>query len=283
MFDERDNRVEAVGPAQPALVLGCDGSPEVGDQFVVLDSEGEARDIAAERQRIHREQELRRKSQVSLNQVSQRMAEGDFQELNLIVKGDVGGSVEALSDALQKLKTEEVAVNIIHRGVGAITESDIMLARASDAVIIGFQVRPTSGARSAADREEVDIHTYSVIYDAIEDVRDALEGLLAPDTREETKGRAEVRETFKVPSVGMVAGSYVRDGSISRNDKIRVVRDGVVIYEGNIGSLKRFEDDVKEVQSGYECGISVANFNDVKVGDEFEAYKVIEEKRTLEV
>jgi translation initiation factor IF-2 len=283
MFDERDNRVEAVGPAQPALVLGCDGSPEVGDQFVVLDSEGEARDIAAERQRIHREQELRRKKQVSLNQVSQRMAEGDFQELNLIVKGDVGGSVEALSDALQKLKTEEVAVNIIHRGVGAITESDIMLARASDAVIIGFQVRPTSGARSAADREEVDIHTYSVIYDAIEDVRDALEGLLAPDTREETKGRAEVRETFKVPSVGMVAGSYVRDGSISRNDKIRVVRDGVVIYEGNIGSLKRFEDDVKEVQSGYECGISVANFNDVKVGDEFEAYKVIEEKRTLEV
>jgi len=283
MFDERDNRVEEVGPAQPALVLGCDGSPEVGDQFVVMDSEGEAREVASERQRIHREQELRRKKQVSLNQVSKRMAEGDFQELNLIVKGDVGGSVEALSDALQKLKTEEVAVNIIHRGVGAITESDIMLARASDAVILGFQVRPTSGARSAADREEVDIHTYSVIYDAIEDVRDALEGLLAPDTREETKGRAEVRDTFKVPNVGMVAGCYVKEGTIHRNHDIRVVRDGVVIYEGNIGSLKRFDDDVKEVQSGYECGLSVANFNDVKVGDELEAYEVIEEKRTLEV
>jgi translation initiation factor IF-2 len=283
MFDERDNRIEQAGPAQPALVLGCDGSPEVGDQFVVLEDEGEARDIASERQRIHREQELRRKSQVSLDQVSRQMAEGDFQELNLIIKGDVGGSVEALSDALLELKTDEVAVNIIHSGVGAVTESDVMLARASDAVIIGFQVRPTSGARSAADREDVDIRTYSIIYDAIEDVRDALEGLLAPERHEETRGYAEVRETFKVPDVGMVAGCYVTEGTISRNQKVRVVREGVVVYEGEIDSLKRFQEDVKEVQSGYECGLSIEKFNDIKVGDEIESYEIVEEKRTLEV
>ncbi len=283
MFDERDNRIESVGPSQPALVLGCDGSPEVGDQFVVMESEGEAREVAQERQRIHREQELRRQSQVSLDQVSRQMAEGEFHELNLIIKADVGGSVEALSDALLKLKTDEVAVNVIHSGVGAITESDVMLARASDAIILGFQVRPTSGAREAATREEVDIRTYSVIYSAIEDVRDALEGLLSPERREETKGRAEVRETFSVPDVGTVAGCYVNEGTVSRNHKVRVVRDGVVTYEGEISSLKRFEDDVTEVQSGYECGLSVENFDDVKVGDEFETYVVVEEQRELEV
>jgi len=283
MFDERDNRIESVGPSQPALVLGCDGSPEVGDQFVVMDDEGEARDVAQERQRIHREQELRRKSQVSLDQVSRRMAEGEFHELNLIIKADVGGSVEALSDALLKLKTDEVAVNIIHSGVGAITESDVMLARASDAIILGFQVRPTSGAREAASREDVDIRTYSVIYQAIEDVRDALEGLLSPERREETKGRAEVREIFSVPDVGNVAGCYVTEGTINRNHRIRVVRDGVVIYEGDIGSLKRFEEDVKEVQNGYECGLSIENYDDLKVDDELESYVVVEEKRKLEV
>jgi translation initiation factor IF-2 len=283
MFDERDNRIQSVGPSQPALVLGCDGSPEVGDQFVVMEDEGEARDVAQERQRIHREQELRRQSQVSLDQVSRRMAEGDFHELNLIIKADVGGSVEALSDALLKLKTDEVAVNVIHSGVGAITESDVMLARASDAIIIGFQVRPTRGARDTAHREEVDIRSYSVIYSAIEDVRDALEGLLSPERREETKGRAEVRDTFGVPNVGTVAGCYVNEGTVHRNHKIRVVRDGVVQYEGDISSLKRFEDDVKEVQSGYECGLSVENYDDVKVGDEFETYIVVEERRELEV
>ncbi|NBB73673.1 MAG: translation initiation factor IF-2 [Bacteroidetes bacterium] len=283
MFDERDNRVQDVGPSMAALVLGCDGQPEVGDQFVALDDEGVARDIANERQQIHREQELRRKSQVSLDQVSQRMATGEFQELNLIVKADVGGSVEALSDSLQKLKTNEVAVNIIHSGVGAITESDVMLARASDAVIIGFQVRPTPGARNTAEQEEVDIRTYSIIYDAIEDVRSALEGLLSPERNERTLGTAEVRETFKVPNVGMVAGSYVVDGEINRNSRIRVIRDGVVIYEGHLDSLKRFQDDVKEVQSGYECGISVKNFNDIKVGDQLESYEIVEKKRTLEV
>ena len=282
MFDERDNRIEAVGPSQPALVLGCDGSPEVGDQFVVMDDEGEARDLAQERQRIHREQELRRKSQVSLDQVSRRMAEGEFHELNLIIKADVGGSVEALSDALLKLRTDEVAVNIIHSGVGAITESDVMLARASDAIILGFQVRPTSGARDAAHREDVDIRTYSVIYSAIEDVRDALEGLLSPKRREETEGYAEVRDTFSVPDVGTVAGCYVTDGTINRNHRIRVVRDGVVIYEGDISSLKRFDEDVKEVQSGYECGLAIENYDDLKVDDELEAYVVVEEKRKLE-
>jgi len=283
MFDERDNRVESVGPSMAALVLGCDGQPEVGDQFVALDDEGVARDIANERQQIYREQELRRKSQVSLDQVSQRMATGEFQELNLIVKADVGGSVEALSDSLQKLKTSEVAVNIIHSGVGAITESDVMLARASDAVIIGFQVRPTPGARNTAEQEEVDIRTYSIIYDAIEDVRSALEGLLSPERNERTLGTAEAREIFKVPNVGTVAGSYVVDGEITRNSRIRVIRDGVVIYEGEIDSLKRFQDDVKEVQSGYECGISVKNFNDIKVDDQLESYEIVEKKRTLEV
>ncbi len=283
MFDERDNRIEAVGPSQPALVLGCDGSPEVGDQFVVMEDEGEARDVAQERQRIHREQELRRKSQVSLDQVSRRMAEGEFHELNLIIKADVGGSVEALSDALLKLKTDEVAVNIIHSGVGAISESDVMLARASDAIILGFQVRPTSGARDAAAREDVDVRTYSVIYQAIEDVRDALEGLLSPERREETKGYAEVRDTFSVPDVGTVAGCYVTEGTIDRNHRIRVVRDGVVVHEGDIGSLKRFDEDVKEVQNGYECGLSVENFDDVKVDDDLESYVIVEEKRELEV
>jgi len=283
MFDERDNRIESVGPSQPALVLGCDGSPEVGDQFVVMDDEGEARDVAQERQRIHREQELRRQSQVSLDQVSRQMAEGEFHELNLIIKADVGGSVEALSDALLKLKTDEVAVNVIHSGVGAITESDVMLARASDAIILGFQVRPTSGAREASQREDVDIRTYSVIYAAIEDVRDALEGLLSPERREETKGRAEIRDIFSVPDVGTVAGCYVNEGTVARNHKVRLVRDGVVQYEGEISSLKRFEEDVNEVQSGYECGLSIENFDDLKPEDELETYVIVEEARELEV
>ena len=283
MFDERDNRIEEVGPSQPALVLGCNGSPEVGDQFVVLEDESEARDIAQNRQRIHREQELRRKSQLSLDEIGRRLSTGEFSELNLIVKADVGGSVEALADALLKLKTDEVAVRIIHSGVGAINESDVMLARASEAVIIGFQVRPTSGARDTAKREDVDIRTYSIIYDAIEDVHDALEGMLSPEKREDVKGRAEVREIFKVPGVGTVAGTYVTDGTISRDHRVRVLREGVVVYEGEIGSLKRFQDDVKEVKKGFECGMSIENFDDVKVGDEFETYVIVEERRTLEV
>ena len=283
MFDERDNPIEEVGPSQPALILGFNGSPDVGDQFVVLEEEAEARDIAQRRQQIHREQALRQKKHITLDEIGRRLAIGEFHELNLILKADVGGSVGALADALMKLKTEEVAVNVIHTGVGAITENDVMLASASDAVIIGFQVRPRVGARKLAETEEIDIRTYSVIYEAVEDVHLALEGLLSPERSEETVGVAEVRETFKVPSIGTVAGAYVTDGRINRNDKVRLVRDGVVITDGTISSLKRFKDDVREVQTGYEFGIGIENYDDIKVGDEIEAYKVVETRRTLEV
>ncbi|MXW65118.1 MAG: translation initiation factor IF-2 [Bacteroidetes bacterium SB0662_bin_6] len=283
MFDERDRRVEEAGPSQPALVLGLSGSPEAGDQLVGLDEEKEARDISQRRQQIHREQSLRQKKHITLDEIGRRLALGDFKELNMIIKADVGGSVEALEDSLLKLSTEEVALNVIHSGVGAITESDVMLASASDAVIIGFQVRPSPGARALAEREEIDIRTYSVIYDAIEDIRDALEGLLSPEEKEVTRGTVEVRELFKVPKAGTVAGCYVIEGKIRRNDRMRVIREGVVIYEGEIDSLKRFKDDVREVQSGYECGISIKGYNDIKVGDQVEGYEIIEEKRTLQV
>ena len=283
MFDERDNRVDRVGPAEPALVLGFAGSPEVGDQFVVLDEERQTRDIAQRRQQIQREQALRQRKHITLEEIGRRLALGDFQELNLVLKADVGGSLEALSDSLQKLSTEEVAVNIIHSGVGGITESDVMLASASDAVIIGFQVRPAAGARVVAEREEIDVRTYSIIYDAIEDVRDALEGLLSPEKSERTLGTVEVRETFKVPKAGTIAGSYVVEGRIKRNDRIRLIREGVVIYEGTVGTLRRFKEDVREVQSGYECGLSIDGYNDVKVGDEVEAYEIVETARKLEV
>ncbi|NBB85578.1 MAG: translation initiation factor IF-2, partial [Bacteroidetes bacterium] len=283
MFDERDNRVDEVGPSEPALILGLSGSPEVGDQFVSLDDEGRAREIAQRRQQIYREQSIRQQKRVTLDDISRRMALGEFQELNLIVKGDVGGSVEALSDALLKLRTDEVAVNIIHTGVGAISESDVMLASASNAVILGFQVRPTTGARSAAQEEEIDVRTYSIIYNAIQDVHDALEGMLSPETSEETVGIAEVRDIFKVPKAGTVAGCYVTEGRINRNDNIRLVRDGVVVYEGEIDSLRRFKEDVREVQTSFECGLGIKNFNDIKSGDVIEAYKIVEEKRTLEV
>jgi len=283
MFDERDNRVDEVGPSEPALILGLSGSPEVGDQFVSLEDEGRAREIAQRRQQIYREQSIRQQKRVTLDDISRRMALGEFQELNLIVKGDVGGSVEALSDALLKLRTDEVAVNIIHTGVGAISESDVMLASASNAVILGFQVRPTTGARSAAQEEEIDIRTYSIIYNAIQDVHDALEGMLSPETSEETVGIAEVRDIFKVPKAGTIAGCYVTEGRINRNDNIRLVRDGVVVYEGEVDSLRRFKEDVREVQTSFECGLGIKNFNDIKAGDVIEAYKIVEEKRTLEV
>ena len=283
MFDERDNRIDSVGPSRPAMVLGFDGAPDVGDQLIGMDDEREARDIAQRRQQIYREQNLRQRKHITLDEIGRRLALGDFRELNLIVKADVGGSVEALSDALLKLSTDEVAVNIIHTGVGAITESDVMLASASDAVIIAFQVRPMPSARALAEREEIDIRAYSIIYDAISDVRDALEGLLSPEKNEKTLGTAEVRETFKVPRVGTVAGCYVIDGVIRRNDRIRLIRDGVVIYEGGLSSLRRFKDDVREVQAGYECGIGMENYADIKVGDQFEAYEIVETKRTLAV
>ncbi|MCH8960896.1 MAG: GTP-binding protein, partial [Bacteroidetes bacterium] len=237
MFDERDRRIDEVGPSEPVLVLGFGGSPNVGDQFVVLEDESEARDIAQRRQQIYREQKMRQYKHVRLIDIGRRMALGDFSELNLIIKADVGGSVEALSDSLLKISNEEVAVNIIHSGAGAINESDVMLASASDAVIIGFQVRPTAGARAAAEREEIDIRTYSIIYDAIEDVRDALEGLLTPEESEKITGVAEVRELFKVPKMGTIAGSYVTEGRIRRNDTVHLLREGVVVYDSKIGSL----------------------------------------------
>jgi translation initiation factor IF-2 len=248
-----------------------------------MDDEREAREIAQRRQQIHREQSLRQRKHITLDEIGRRMALGEFKELKLIVKADVGGSVEALSDALLKLSTPEVAVVIVHSGVGAITESDVQLAQTSDAVIIGFQVRPNAAARSLAEREEIDIRLYSIIYNAIEEVRDGLEGLLSPERSEKITGVAEVRETFRVPKVGTVAGCSVVEGKIRRSDRVRIIRDGVVIYEGGLNSLRRFKDDVREVLSGYECGIGIENFNDIKVGDNFEAYEIVETKRKLEV
>ena len=283
MFDERDNRIKTAGPSEPALVLGLPGQPMVGDRLAGVEDESEARDIAQRRQQIWREQKMRQYKHVRLEDIGRRMALGDFSELNLIIKADVGGSVEAISDSLHKLSTDEVAVSIIHAGVGAITESDVMLASASDAVIIGFQVRPTAGARTAAEREEIDIHTYSIIYDAIEDIRDALEGLLTPEETEKITGVADVRDIFKVPKVGTVAGCYISEGRIRRSDTVHVLREGVVIYKGRLSSLRRFKDDVREVVSGYECGIGVENYNDIKVGDQIEAFEMVQTKRTLDL
>ena len=283
MFDEWDNRIKSVGPSEPALVLGLPGQPTVGDQLAGVENESEAREIAQRRQQIWREQKMRQYKHVRLEDIGRRMALGDFSELNLIIKADVGGSVEAISDSLHKISTDEVAVSIIHAGVGAITESDVMLASASDAVVIGFQVRPTAGARAAAEREEIDIRTYSIIYDAIEDVRDALEGLLTPEETEKITGVAEVREVFKVPKIGSVAGCYISEGRIRRSDTVHVLRESIVIYKGRLASLRRFKEDVREVVSGYECGIGVENYNDIKVGDQIEAFEMVQTKRTLDV
>ena len=283
MFDEWDRRINVANPSEPAMVLGLPGQPTVGDQFVGVVDETEARAIAQRRQQIWREQKMRQYKHVRLEDIGRRLALGDFNELNLIIKGDVGGSVEALTDALQKLSNDEVAVKIIHAGVGAITESDVMLASASDAVIIGFQVRPTAGARAVSDREEIDIHTYSIIYDAIEDMRDALEGLLQPEETEKIVGVAEIREVFKVPRIGAVAGCYISEGRIKRSDLVHVLRESIIIYTGRLASLRRFKDDVREVLTGYECGIGIENYNDIKVGDQIEAYQLVETKRTLAV
>ena len=282
MENELGNRVEEAGPSEPVQLTGFDDIPQAGDKLVVLEDEKKAKEIANQRQQIRREQELRKSKHLSLDDLSRRLALGEVEDLNIIIKADVDGSIEALSGALQKLSNEEVSVNIIHTGAGAITESDVLLASASDAIIIGFQVRPTSNARKLADEEEIDIRLFSVIYDAVDEVKDAMEGMLSPEISEKLYGNAEVRETFKVSSVGTIAGCYVTEGKINRNNPVRVVRDGVVIYDGEIDSLKRFKEDVKEVQTGYECGISIVNYNDIKVGDVIENYEVIEEKRKLE-
>ena len=283
MFDERDNRVTEAGPSTPVQLLGLNEAPEVGDRLVVMADERDAREIAAKRVQLQREQTMHQRRHVTMDDLARRMALGELTTLNLVVKADVGGSAEALSDALLKISNDEVAIDIVHAGVGAVTESDVMLAAASDAIIIAFQVRPVAGVRTVAEREGIDIRTYSVIYDAIEEMRDALEGLLSPESKETITSTIEVRETFRVPRVGTIAGCYVVEGKVSRNDRARLVRDGVVIYDGLLDSLRRFKDDVREVASGYECGLSIKNFNDIKVGDQIETYVVTEEKRTLEV
>ncbi len=282
MENEHGQRLQEAGPSVPVQLTGFGDSPQAGDKLIVPKDEKTAKEIATQRQQIRREQSLRRVKHLTLDDLSRRMALGEVSELNIIIKADVDGSIEALSGALQKLSTEEVSVNIIHTGSGAITESDVLLASASDAIIIGFQVRPTSAARKLAENESIDIRLFSVIYDAVDEVHDALEGLLSPEIKEEMKGMVTVREVFKISRVGTIAGCYVTEGKINRNNPIRIIRDGVVIYEGEIDSLKRFKDDVKEVQSGYECGLSVHNFNDIKVGDEIESYEVVESKRKLE-
>ena len=282
MENEHGKRLKKAGPSTPVQLTGFDDIPQAGDKLIVPKDEKTAKDIANQRQQIRREQSLRRVKHLTLDDLSRRMALGEVSELNIIIKADVDGSIEALSGALQKLGSEEVSVNIIHTGSGAITESDVLLASASDAIIIGFQVRPSASARKLAETESIDIRLFSVIYDAVDEVRDALEGLLSPEVKEEMKAMVTVREVFKVSKVGTIAGCYVTEGKVNRNNPIRIIREGVVIYDGEIDSLKRFKDDVKEVQSGYECGISIVNFNDIKIGDEFESYAVTETKRKLE-
>jgi translation initiation factor IF-2 len=281
MFNERGHRVEAAGPSTPVQLTGLDGIPQAGDKFVVVDSDREAREIGLKRQQLKREQDFRQVRLTTLDDISQQIKEGQVKELAVVVKGDVDGSVEALSDSLMKIEHEEVKLRVIHSGVGMISEGDVILAGASGAVIIGFRVRPNLNARRLAEKENVDIRTYNIIYNAIEDIRKALEGLLAPEKREEITATAEVREVFKVPRAGNIAGCYVQDGKLLRNSRIRLIRDGIQLHEGTISSLKRFKEDVREVDSGFECGVGVENYNDIKVGDVIEGFKIVEAKRTL--
>ncbi|MDA9781718.1 translation initiation factor IF-2, partial [Schleiferiaceae bacterium] len=281
MLDERGNRIKVAGPSTPVNLLGLDGAPTSGDRFIIMNDEREAKQIAQKRLQLQREQSVRSQKQMTLEEIGRRLKVGDFQELNIILKGDVDGSVEALSDSLQKLTTEEIQVNIIHKGVGQISESDVLLATASQAIVVGFQVRPSAQARKLAEKEEVEIRMYSIIYDAINEVRDAMEGMLSAEVKEEIKGSAEIRETFKISKVGTIAGCMVTDGVIERSNDIRIIRDGVVVYTGKLGSLKRFKDDAKEVRQGFECGLNIEKFNDIKVGDIVEAFGFTEVKRTL--
>jgi translation initiation factor IF-2 len=281
LFNERGAPIKEAGPAQAAQMLGLSGAPSSGDKFNVMADEREAREIANKRQQLQREQGIRMHKHITLDEIGRRIAIGDFKELNIIVKGDVDGSVEALSDSLLKLSTEKIQVNIIHKSVGQVTESDVLLASASNAIIVGFQVRPSSSARKLAETEEIDMRFYSIIYNAIEEIKSAMEGLLAPEFEEKIVCNVEVRDVFKITRIGTVAGCYVLDGKINRNTKIRLIRDGIVVYSGDLGSLKRFKDDVKEVATGYECGLNIHNFNDIKVGDIIEGYENVEIKRKL--
>lgn len=281
MTDERGNLIEEAGPSTPVSVLGLDGAPQAGDKFNVFEDEREARSIATRRMQLQREQSVRTQRHITLDEIGRRIALGDFKELNIILKGDVDGSVEALTDSFQKLSTEEIQVNIIHKGVGAITENDVLLATASNAIIIGFNVRPMGNARQIADREEIDIRTYSIIYDAINDVKDAMEGMLSPEMREEETGSVEVREIFKISKIGTIAGCIVSNGKIFRNSNIRLIREGVVVYTGELSSLKRFKDDVREVGKGYECGLQIKNYNDIREGDIIEAFQEVAFRKKL--
>ena len=281
MHDESGKPVESAGPSRPVSVLGMNGAASAGDVFNVLEDEKEMKQIASKRQQLQREQGLRTTKHITLDEIGRRIALGDFQELNVIVKGDVDGSIEALSDSLLKLSQESIQINIIHKAVGQITESDILLATASDAIVIGFQVRPSAGARKLAEKEEIDIRLYSIIYKAIEEIKEAMEGMLSPEFKEEIVGTAEIRETFKITKFGTIAGCYVTDGRINRNHQVRIIREGIVVYTGELGSLKRFKDDVKEVKNGYECGLNIAKYNDIKVGDVVEAYEEVEVNRKL--
>ena len=281
MFDERGNHIDEAPPSTPISILGLDGAPQAGDNFNVLEDEREAKQIAAKRTQLLREQNVRTQRHITLDEIGRRIALGDFQELNIILKGDVDGSVEALTDSLQKLSTEEIQVNIIHKGVGAITESDVLLASASDAIVIGFNVRPMGNARAVAEKEEIDIRSYSIIYDAINDVKDAMEGMLSPEMKEEVTGTAEIRETYKISKVGTIAGCMVTSGKIYRNSSVRIIREGIVIYTGVLASLKRFKDDVKEVAKGYDCGLQIKNYNDIKLEDTIEFFQEVEVKKTL--
>ncbi|MCA1756212.1 MAG: translation initiation factor IF-2 [Bacteroidales bacterium] len=281
MYNERGHKIDTAGPSTPVLILGLNGAPQAGDGFNVMETDKEAKEIATKRTQLQREQGLRTQKHITLDEIGRRIAIGNFQELNIIVKGDVDGSVEALSDALIKLSTEEIQVTIRHKAVGQISESDVLLAAASNAIIVGFQVRPSLAARKLAEKEEIDVRLYSIIYDAINEIKSAMEGMLSPEVKEEITGTAEIRDVFKITKVGTVAGCYVREGKINRNSKIRVIRDGIVIFTGELGSLKRFKDDVREVSSGYECGLNVHNFNDIKEGDMIESYIHTEVKKTL--
>lgn len=279
MFDHLGQKVQEAEPSTPVQVLGLSGAPQAGDILKVYDTEREAREIANSREQINREQSMRTKKHITLDEIGRRLAIGSFKELNIIIKGDVDGSVEALSDSLLKLSKDEVSVNIIHKGVGQISESDVLLASASDAIILGFQVRPSSSAKRLAEQEEIEIRHYSIIYDAINQIKDAIEGMLEPEFEEVITGNIQVREVFKISKVGTVAGSYVTDGYVTRKNKIRVIRDGIVIHDGEIDQLKRFKDDVSEVKAGYECGISIKGYNDIKLEDTIEGYEMREVKR----
>ena len=282
MFNERNQKVEKAGPSEPVLILGLDGAPTAGETFNVMETEQEARSIASKREQLKREQDNRTKKGLTLDELARRRALGNFQELNVIIKGDVDGSIEALSDSLIRLSTEEIQVNVIHKGVGQISESDVVLASASSAIILGFQVRPSQAARRLADREGVEIRTYSIIYDTIEDIKSAMEGMLSPEIKENIVANLEVQQTFKITKVGTIAGCMVVEGKIKRNNKIRLIRDGIVKYQGELGSLKRYKDDAKEVVMGQDCGLNIDGYNDIMVGDIIEAYEEIEIKKTLD-